>query len=339
MLIAMTINIGIIGTGGMGTRHAMNLHTKIVDAKVVALSDIDATRAKDLAQVCAMATFFSDPIKLIQDERVEAVLIASPDFTHTELTLACLKAGKPVLCEKPLASSAADAKSIVDAEVALGKKLTSVGFMRRFDPEHQGVQEAIATGILGRPLLFKGAHRNAQVSNEYRSEMGVTGSAVHDFDSARWLLGQEVETVYATGVRTDSRLQEKAYDLLTFHLGLTNNTLASIEVYVNAAYGYEVLAEIVGEQGTAITAQPARAITRVKNKAAVPIAADWLVRFQDAYITELENWLASLQGEAFRGASAWDGYMSLLVVDAAIKSLMAGTVEAVPRPHKPALYS
>jgi myo-inositol 2-dehydrogenase/D-chiro-inositol 1-dehydrogenase len=191
----MTINIGIIGTSGMGGRHARNLHGKIPGASVLAVSDIDQPRARQVAEECGGAQVLDDPFKLIQAKGVEAILIASPDFTHAELTIECLRAGKPVLCEKPLASNAADAKRVVDEEVALGKRLVSVGFMRRFDPEHVAVKAAVQAGAVGQPILFKGAHRNAATSSQYRSDMGVSNSAVHDLDAARWLLGQEVESV------------------------------------------------------------------------------------------------------------------------------------------------
>jgi myo-inositol 2-dehydrogenase / D-chiro-inositol 1-dehydrogenase len=334
----MTIKIGIIGTGGMGGRHAHNLHSKIPGASVAAVSDVDQARASQVAQECGAAKVFGKPLELIREQEVEAILIASPDATHAELTLECLRVGKPVLCEKPLASHAAAAKRVVEAEVALGKKLVAVGFMRRFDPEHVALKTAVQAGAIGQAILFKGVHRNAAISSQYRSEMGVSNSAVHDFDSARWLLGQEVESVYVRGLRSDPRLQENAFDLLSFQLNLSQQRLASIEVYVNAAYGYEVSAEVVGNQGTVITSEPARAVLRSKNSRSVPIAEDWLVRFQDAYVAELEHWLASLRGASFSGANAWDGYMSLLVADACIKSIASGQVEPVERAEKPGLY-
>lgn len=334
----MTVRIGIIGTGGMGARHARNLHAKIVGAEVVALSDLDEHRARQVAGDCGGAAVTSDPVGLIHDARVEAVVIASPDATHADLTLECLAVGKPVLCEKPLATDAADARRVVDAEVARGERLVAVGFMRRFDPAHRSVKEAVGSGVLGRPVLFKGVHRNARAPEGYTSALGVSASAVHDFDSARWLLEREVETVYARGVRADTRLDDGAFDLLTFQLGLSGDTLASIEVYVNAGYGYDVSAEIVGQRGTAVTAQPDTHITRLDNRASVPVAEDWLVRFQDAYVAELDHWLASLHGAPFEGASAWDGYLSLLVSDACLRSLESGRVETLPDSSRPALY-
>ena len=98
---------------------------------------------------------FNDPLKLIQDHSVDAVLIASPDDTHADMTLACLDAGKPVLCEKPLATSAEDARKVLNAETSLGRNLISVGFMRRFDPQHAAVKTTAMSGDLGKPLALE----------------------------------------------------------------------------------------------------------------------------------------------------------------------------------------
>ena len=127
----MSVGVGVIGTGVMGSEHARLLSRETPDAHLAGVFDADAARAQAAA---ADATVFPDPRSLIKSDRVGAVIIASPDGTHAELTLACLEAGKPVLCEKPLASSAADALRVVLAEAALKRKLIQVGYMRRFDP-------------------------------------------------------------------------------------------------------------------------------------------------------------------------------------------------------------
>ncbi len=332
------INIGLIGVGGMGTRHAHNLHQRVVGLTVAAVNDVDLERAQQVASDCGNARVFADPYALIADDHVEALLIASPDDTHAEYTLACLREGKPVLCEKPLATNAADAGRVVEAEMAVGRQLIAVGFMRRYDPQHIAVKQAVDSGIIGRPILFKGVHRNAEVPPRFSAGLIINGSAVHDIDSARWLLGQEVEIVYVRGVRTEMSLQEDVCDLALLQISLTNDTLATIEVYVTAGYGYEVRAEVVGERGTAVTMPPDHIALRVKSTRSHPVPADWLARFQDAYLAELNQWALALRGQPFRGASAWDGYLSLLAADACLKSLRSGKPEPASCPVIPELY-
>jgi myo-inositol 2-dehydrogenase/D-chiro-inositol 1-dehydrogenase len=270
---------------------------------------------------------------------VDAVLIASPDDTHAGLTLACLKAGKPVLCEKPLATTVEDAVKVLDAEVALGRRLISVGFMRRFDHQHVAVKNVAMSGDIGRPLLFKGVHRNASVPFGITGATILTNSAGHDFDSARWLLGEEVQEVHVRGLRSRPELHPETKDLLLVEMSLTNNCMAVAEVYVNDEYGYEVSAELVCQRGTAVTMQPDKALVRADARRGFSVPSDWLSRFQDAYIAELLDWVDSIQnGQSFHGANAWDGYVTMMVTSAGIQSLHSGVAVSVDLPDKPALY-
>ncbi|HEX9012129.1 MAG TPA: Gfo/Idh/MocA family oxidoreductase [Anaerolineaceae bacterium] len=333
------ISVGVIGTGGMGTRHAVNLHRHIGGARVAAVYDLDSSRARKAAEL-TQAAVMDEPQQLIEDAGVDAVLIAAPDGTHADLTLACLKAGKPVLCEKPLATNAADARRVVEAEAALGMRLVSVGFMRRFDPRHAAVKAAAASGILGKPLLFKGVHRNASVAYGITGATILTNSAGHDFDSARWLLGEEVQEVSVKGLRSRPDLHPDTRDLLVIEMTLTNQCLAVAEVFVNAEYGYEVSAELVCQRGTAVTTQPELALVRADAHRGYGVESDWLAPFQDAYVAELTDWIGALQeGRPFRGATAWDGLAAMMVTTACIQSLESGAPAAVSLPEKPALYA
>lgn len=266
-------------------------------------------------------------------------MIVSPDETHASLTLACIKAGKPVLSEKPLATGVEDALRVLEAEVALGKRLVSVGFMRRFDPQHMAVKATVEAGSLGRPLLFKGVHRNAAVPYGIAGETILINSAGHDFDSTRWLLGEEVQQVFVRGLRSRADLHPDTKDLLLIELVMTNDLLAALEVYVNADYGYEVSAEVVCQRGSATTTLADAVLVRSAAQRANPMPKDWLTRFQDAYVLEIADWVESIQeGRPFRGANTWDGYMTMLVTGACIESYRDCAVKSLKLPSRPALY-
>ena len=332
-------SVGVIGTGGMGRRHALNLHRSVGGARITALYDLDRDRARQVAEMCGNAPVFDDPERLINDPHVDAVMIVSPDDTHARLTLACLQAGKPVLSEKPLATTVEDALRVLDAEVALGQRLVSVGFMRRFDPQHMAVKTAVGDGGLGRPLLFKGVHRNAAVPHGTTGETILINSAGHDFDSTRWLLGQEVQEVFVRGLRSRADLHPETKDLLLIEMVLTNDSLADIEVYVNAEYGYEVSAEVVCQRGSAVTMLGDNALVRSETRRGHAVPKDWLSRFQEAYVLEVVEWVESIrQGRSFRGANTWDGYMTMLITGACIESLRSCAVTPLRIPEKPALY-
>jgi myo-inositol 2-dehydrogenase/D-chiro-inositol 1-dehydrogenase len=336
---SQTLSIGIIGTGGMGTRHALNLHRAVGSARVAAVYDLDQERARQVAGMCGQALVFDDPERLINDPHVDAVVIASPDDTHARLTLACLQAGKPVLSEKPLATIVEDAERVLEAEAALGQRLVSVGFMRRFDPQHMAVKTVVADGALGRPLLFKGVHRNAAVPYGITGETILINSAGHDFDSTRWLLGEEVQEVFVRGLRSRTDLHPDTKDLLLIEMALTNDSLAFVEVYVNADYGYEVSAEVVCQRGSAITTLADTVLVRSEAQRVHPVPKDWLARFQDAYVLEVLEWVESIaEGRPFCGANTWDGYMTMLITGSSIESFRSGAVKSFEVPRKPALY-
>jgi myo-inositol 2-dehydrogenase/D-chiro-inositol 1-dehydrogenase len=333
------LSIGVIGAGGMGSRHAVNLHSYVKGAQVAAIYDLDQPRAEQVAAECGSARAFSDPLHLIQDASVDAVVIASPDPTHAEFVHACLQHHKPVLCEKPLATTAQEALQIVEAEQALGRRLIAVGFMRRFDPQHVAVRQVVAAGDIGRPILFKGVHRNPMIPPHLPGRFVVTNSAIHDIDSARWLLGEEITEVYVRGVRSHTSFSDETQDMVLIQMALSGECLATVEVSVAVEYGYEVLAEIVGERGSAVTMSPGFALVRAHDARSVVVPQSHLVRFQQAYISELIAWVQSIQtGQPFTGANTWDGYMSLLVADACIRSLESGSPVAVLTPAKPGLY-
>ncbi|MCE1254129.1 MAG: Gfo/Idh/MocA family oxidoreductase [Anaerolineae bacterium] len=333
------VSIGIIGVGGMGRRHALNLHNHSGAGYVSALYDLNPVNAAQTAAECGKPRVFDEPLALIHDDNVQAVLIASPDASHMQYVMECLRCRKPVLCEKPLATHPDDALKILETESALGQRLVSVGFMRRFDPQHTAVKRVLSSGSLGKAILYKGTHRNMSIPYSVSGEVIITNSSGHDVDAARWLLGEEVKEVYVCGVRSHAEFSADTTDLLLMQLKLSNDCLASIEVFVSAEYGYEVAAEVVGEHGTAVTAQPAPMVLRQRQSRFSPVAADWLERFDEAYLIEAVEWVQSIhRGQIFNGASAWDGFMALKVSEACIRSFRSGHPEAVSAPERPDFY-
>src|SRR5262249_8214742 len=152
--IPVTIRVGVIGAGVMGTDHARIIAGDIPGAVLQAVCDADGARAKAVAEATGAAEVSSGPLAGRASGPLDAVLIASPDATHGALTIACIEAGKPVLCEKPLAPTAAECLRVVAAEVQAGKRLVQVGFMRRFDPSYTAMKAALADGSLGRAVMM-----------------------------------------------------------------------------------------------------------------------------------------------------------------------------------------
>lgn len=334
-----TISVGVIGSGGMGARHAETLSNTISGARVGGVMDLDRQRAEKLAATCGEDVMvFEDGQALIQHDDIDALVITTPDETHAGLVMDCLRNEKPVFCEKPLATAVKDAYGIVDAEVEFGRKAVQVGFMRRYDPQHLDVKNAIDAGEIGQPVLYKGTHRNVRAREGTSSESILVNSAVHDLDAARWMLGQEIEEVYVHGTDTGSAVDDEVMDLQVIQLKLGAGCLANIEVYVNAGYGYEVDLEVVGDRGTIHIAPANAPEVRTERSAGHAVEGDWLERFPSAYALEMRRWIENLHAGKLTGPDAWDGYVSLLAVDACAASLRSGEKESFEAPERPKLY-
>ena len=334
----MTLRIGVVGAGQMGRYHIERLAGSVPDAEVVAVSDVFIEGAKQVAeQVGARA--YSDGHELVADDRVEAVLIASPGFTHEEFTLACLATDKPVLCEKPLAPTIDACVRVLEAEAAKPRRLIQVGFMRRYDDGFRALKAAADAGRVGRPLLLHCRHRNAEVPPGFTSDMMITDSVVHDIDVTRWLLGQEIVAATVFKARPSSLAPEGLQDPQMVMLETADGVLVDVESFVTCRFGYDIRYELVGESGTLALGEHAGVQVRAEGGHHGPIPADYRERFGDAYQNELEEWVAGVLRGEITGPSAWDGYATTAVAEAAVESQAKGGRVAVELVERPALYA
>ena len=315
----MSLGIGIIGAGIMGADHARTLARHVPGAHVAAISDLDAARAGAVGAETGARQVLTDPLAVIADPAVDAVIVASPDATHAALTLACLAAGKPVLCEKPLAATTEECLRIVAAEAALGRTLVRVGFMRRFDPAYVEMKRLLDGGTLGAARLLHCVHRNVAPAYSFEPYMAIANSAVHEMDIARWLLGTEF--VRAQVIRARSA---RPADPILLVLESEAGALIDIEVFISAGYGYDVRGELVCERGTVTLATPAPTAVRLAGTESIGFAADWRPRFAEAYRLELQSWVRGIATGHYEGASAWDGYAATAVANACVEALNTG---------------
>jgi myo-inositol 2-dehydrogenase / D-chiro-inositol 1-dehydrogenase len=323
----MSVGVGVIGTGVMGSEHARLLGREIPGAHLAGIFDADTARARAAA---AGATVFPDPRSLIASDRVGAVVVASPDGTHAEMTLACLEAGKPVLCEKPLASSAAEALRVVQTEVALKRRLIQVGYMRRFDPGYQEMKRIKDEGGMGATVLLHNVHRNVSAPEWFTGPMAVTNSFVHEIDISRWLTGSEMVSAHVTS--------GPGGEPLMITMRTDRDEIVSTEVYINAAYGYHVHAELVGRQGTVALAPPSLTIRNKDRIGGGGYPDNWIPRFADAYRRQLTGWIGAVATGTPVGASAWDGYIASAIAEQIAAGLAENHATTLKYPSRPSLY-
>jgi myo-inositol 2-dehydrogenase/D-chiro-inositol 1-dehydrogenase len=335
----VTVRVGVVGVGMIGQDHIRRLTQVLAGSSVVAVTDVDRERARQVADGLPGGRVHDTGQAVIQDDDVDAVLVTSWGPTHEEYVLASIEAGKPVFCEKPLADTQEACLRIIDAEVATGRRLVQVGYMRRYDPAYRALKEVVSSGAIGAPLLVHSRHRNPSVPEYYTHEMAITDTAVHDFDVVRWLLDEEI---VATAVLVPRRnrhggdLQDPLFMLLETESGV----LVDVETSVNIRYGYDIRGEVVGEDGTAALGDTSPVVVRRDGSYSGRVPADWRERFIRAYDIELQEWIDTLAaGGDPTGPSSWDGYAAAAVSDAAVEALRTGARTAVQLRDKPDLFA
>ena len=333
----MTVSIGVIGVGKIGQEHIGRLSETLPGAKVVAVSDTDSVRAKDVAVKIPGMKAFAIGEELIAAKEVDAVIVASWGETHAAYVTAAIRAGKPVFCEKPLATTEADCSTILDVEAAVGRRLVQVGFMRRFDAQYRAMKAAIESGAIGAPLIFQSVHRNASVPAHYTANMSLTDTAVHDIDIARFLLDDEPVAIFVKAPRRNRNAGGVSDPLLTL-IEMREGALIAIETSVNIAYGYDIRGEVIGETGTVSLAETSNVIIKAKGAYSGYVPGDWPERFAAAFDAEFRAWIAAAAKGGAAGPSAWDGYVATATTLAGVKALESGAREPINLREKPALY-
>jgi myo-inositol 2-dehydrogenase/D-chiro-inositol 1-dehydrogenase len=336
----MTVRVGVIGVGMIGADHVRRLTTALAGATVTALTDIDATRAATVAARFGGVTVHASGQEVIGDASVDALVVTSSGPTHEEYVLASIAAGKPVFCEKPLATTAGACWRIIEAETAARRRLVQVGFMRRYDAAYRELKSVARGGSIGAPLLLHLAHRNPVVPPAFTTEMVITDSAVHEVDLTRWLLDSEIASVMVLRPKRSSRAAPGLQDPMVIELRTADGVLVDVELSFNVGYGYDIRGEVVGESGNVQLADGGDIVVTTRGSRGAAVPAGWRERFIRAYDTELQEWINGVadQREA-DGPSSWDGYAATVVTDACIAALEGdGWVDVALR-ERPALYA
>ena len=334
--VGVTIGVGIIGAGVMGMGHARILASGMDGVELVAIQDINQERARSAAEECRARKAFDDPEKLISDVDVDAIVVVSPDDTHARLVMACIRAGKPVLCEKPLAATIDECRTIIDAEMAAGRRLVQVGYMRRFDPGYLAMREKLISGTYGSPVFLHCVHRNAVAPHFITSDMVITNAGVHEIDISRFLLEQEIVAVSVISSRAPGKAPRRQPQLVV--LETDRQVVIYIELYLDAGYGYDVRAEAVCEDGTVALSPTPPIAVRQNGLEGFHIESDWRVRFGDAYTNQMRAWLNSIQAGTSVGSSAWDGYIASKTAQACLSALKTCTRIQIQLEQTPPFY-
>ncbi|ANG63556.1 inositol 2-dehydrogenase [Marinobacterium aestuarii] len=336
----MTINIGVIGTGAIGEDHARRITETLAGGQIVAVTDVNMEQARSVVERLGLqAEVYANGLELIAAPNVDAVLVCSWGPTHEEFVLAAIAAGKYVFCEKPLAVTAEGCLNIVKAEVAAGKRLVQVGFMRRYDKGYQQLKQSIDNNDIGAPLMLHCAHRNPTVPDRYVTSMAIVDTAIHELDALRWLLDDDYKTMQVVYPRRTKNAFEHLADPQILLIETLKGVRIDLEIFVNCQYGYDIQCSVVGEEGIANLPEPQSLLMRKGAKLYNDVLMDWKDRFIESYDIELQDFIRGCEKDAIGGPSSWDGYAAAVAADAAVTAQESGQVEPVVMVDRPAFYN
>ena len=330
------IGVAVLGAGRMGRIHAENAAAN-PRASLVAIADPVAAAAESLAgRLSAEAS--TDAEAVIGRPDVEAIVICTPSDTHVPLMLAAARAGKAVLCEKPLDNDLARVDAAIVELERLGTPVM-MAFNRRFDPTNARIRGAIDGGEIGdvRQVILTSRDPGLPPRDYLAHSGGIfRDMVIHDFDTARFLLGEEPVEVFAfAGRLVDPELVAAIddHDTVGVLLRTGSGRQGVITCCREAAYGYDQRVEVFGSRGM-LQNDNLRATTLRRSDARTTDARETLLpffleRYDDAYRNEMDAYLAALEGGTRMPTSPIDGRQALRLADAAAESVRTGRSVAI----------
>lgn len=333
------LRIAVIGAGLMGADHVIRIENRIVGAEVSAIVEPDENRAKAALETAPNATWYANIEDAISAKAMDAVLIATPGQFHEPVLLPALAASLPILCEKPLTADAESSLRVVEAEVAGGKQLIQIGFMRRFDSDYQKLRRLVASGTKGELLGLHCAHRNPSVPETYHNDMLIFDSVIHEIDVVRYLTDSPISSIQVRHMKRNKNNHEGLVEPILVLLQTENEVLATVEMNVSVQFGYQVKTEAVFQQGIAEIGRTGGLTGWFDGRIEVEEHVTFKTRFADAYDAQIQRWVNATKLGKIDGPSAWDGYLASAAVSAGLKALSSGQIEHVDYAQKPAFYN
>lgn len=328
--MARNLRVGLLGAGSIGQFHAGTLANRAPAAELVAVADVREEAARGVAARFNVPRWSSDAASVIDAADVDAVAIATPPFTHAALIERAAAAGKHIFVEKPIAVELTEIDRALDAVRRAGVTL-QVGFQRRYDPGFVRAKALIDAGSIGEPRLVHSRTRDphlAPLAQRGASSGLFHDTSVHDFDVVRFLAGANVEELHVMGaalIEPDGAVRG-AVDTAVIVLRLTNGAIATIDNSLEAVYGYDVRAEVLGSLGSVeVIEERATSVThRTKDGVWHDHVYWYLERFAAAYEAELQDFVRCVQTGAAPKATGEDGRWGTLLAIAAQRSHASG---------------
>ena len=325
---AEPLKIGLIGAGRIGRLHAEHLTLRIPTGAVLVVADTFEEAARQCAESYAIASYTQDYRAVLERPDIEAVVICSSTGSHADIIEAAAQAGKHIFCEKPIALDLPSIDGALEAVKRAGVKL-QIGFNRRFDANFKRARQAVERGEIGRPCQFDIISRDPTPPPiEYiRLSGGIfLDMTIHDFDMARFLMGSEVEEVFALGeVMCDAAIGEAGdVDTAIVSLRLANGVIGTISNSRRAVYGYDQRVEILGSAGAISVGNnyPNTAIISDSTSVRRDLPQHFfLERYSESFVAEMSAFIDAVLHDKPVPVTGYDGRAPVVIALAAQKSL------------------
>jgi predicted dehydrogenase len=336
------LGICIIGSGRAGMIHARNFARRTARAQLVALADPHAPTLQEAQRELEVEKGFADYRDALADSRVDAVVVVTPTSLHKDIVLQAARAGKHVLCEKPMAMDVRECDEMIEACDTAKVKL-QIGFMRRYDASFRAAKERVDAGEIGDVVLVKSTTHGPSVPQEWMYDIRKSNGPLaevnsHDIDSARWFAGSEIDEVYAVGgnFRCPQAVRKYPdfYDNVAMVCRFVNGKQGFVDGAASVGYGYDARMEIVGvsgvmfvgrrEQDFVVACSTAKGIVQ-------PFVKSWRTLFTEAYAAEDQDFVDCILEDRPPRVRGVDGRMAVAVVNAGNRSIAEHTPVRVER--------
>eukprot|EP00871_Galdieria_phlegrea_P002623 jgi/Galph1/3361/GphlegSOOS_G2031.1 len=320
------VRIGVIGCGRIGQLHINNINSRIANAQVVCVSDFIPDAATQAAKKFNIPMACTKHEDVLEHAKVDAVIVCSPTDTHAQIIKDAARKRVHVFCEKPIDTQLSVIRDAVQTTKQCGIKFM-VGFQRRFDRNFKRILEARRSGNLGTPLKLTLISRDpAPPPIEYLKQSGgiFLDQAIHDFDMARFLMGEDIVEIYATGFAKDPKVAEIGdIDNATCHIKFQSGAVGVIDNARETNYGYDQRAELFGSKGTISIDNdyPNTAQTLSSSGLCSDLPLHFFMeRYSAAYLEEMETFIQCIQQDKPVPVGGEEGLIPVVYSEAAKKS-------------------